>query len=103
MAEAGQAIATRYPQSDRVKGKKPKRGSRVPRESPESDSPPGVRSSEIGVRNTEFGERNSEHFAKQSASKPGTAPARETVEGELARVNAELRNRFSDQFEELEP
>jgi hypothetical protein len=47
--------ATRYPQSDRVKGKKPPRSSRGTRESLAGHSPPGVRSTELGDRSTEIG------------------------------------------------
>lgn len=85
----------RYPASDRVKGKRPARGSRVPRELPETDSPPGIgsgdRSSEIGD-----GDRTLEHFAEQSASMSGTAHAR--VNDERNRQLNALETQFPRQF-----
>jgi hypothetical protein len=45
--------ATRFPQSDRVSGKVPARPPRETRGSPESDSPPGDRSTELGDRSAE--------------------------------------------------
>jgi hypothetical protein len=40
--------ATRFPQSDRVKGRRPPKPPRVPPEIPASHSPPGVWSTELG-------------------------------------------------------
>lgn len=91
---------THYPQSDRVKGGKKPRSPRGSRESPASDSPPGVRSTELGDRNEEYGDRNlaPRPLRGGRGRKPGTAPAREDVNDERNRQLDALEERFADQF-----
>jgi hypothetical protein len=91
--------ATRYPQSDRVKGKKKPKVSRGSRESLASDSPPGDRNTEIGDRNTDFGDRNAPRSLEgERGRKSGTLPAREDDNDERNRQLNALEERFADQF-----
>lgn len=89
--------STHYPQSDRVKGRKPPRSPRGSRESPASDSPPGDRSTEVGDRSEEFVDRNHTGAAIAAPSESGKAPAREGDET-AAQARARLRAAYPEQF-----